>query len=559
MVISGESVDLDPTPEDLLTVWGQEVNAQTLRELLGKSEGHGAVKARGAASRAQSYAKVLLEESRDLSGNQGLAGQEDVDGFLGYAQNRRGSKGLVDSSGKPLSPSRIPYSSGGLEDIISSAQKVGIWRSVGGLKPPRREDGRNCNSAPVSRSLFPKFLPERITGIGGFDAGTEGKQGFGVNSERDEPLFGFEQNGKSAEGLADPLSGTAEADLGTRGRHESQAQNPGEQADETELRRVGIKRKKSKPLKTKSFAKLILGMDVQVEDVLDVAEVTLVGRIRGRPVSGKALRMWAEKLWAGTPASSFKSNVLVRGWFMVSFDSKEALEWVEGQNWAFGSRPIFFKRWTPLFDAETEKVDEFPVWVRAPSLPPFLWADSVFKSIGDLLGTYLDADRSYLHTFEKGVARILVRLNPKEGLAKTITLVYKEYEIEQKLDYELLPFRCHRCHEYGHLARDCPLGRRKRRTQKDDEEWMEFVKNAEYKADGKTGGDEVAEVMATRDEEEHPKDEDFQIRSSEDQPMMDGSGPAQDAVGGDEHPGNSMKKQTGFLKQVCNRLWALGG
>lgn len=285
-----------------------------------------------------------------------------------------------------------------------------------------------------------------------------------------------------------------------------------------------------------------------MEDVLDVAEVTLVGRIRGRSVSGKALRMWAEKMWAGTPAASFKSNALVKGWFLVSFDCKEALEWVEGQNWAFGIRPVFFKRWTPLFDADTEKVDEFPVWVQAPSLPPFLWADSVFKSIGDLLGMYLDAERSYLHTFEKGVARILVRLNPKEGLAKTITLCYKEYEFEQKLDYELLPFRCHRYHEYGHLARDCPLGRRKRRTQKDDEEWVEFMKKAEHKAEEKIVVEEEAEEMVNRVEEEQPMDVDIQMRPSDDQPLMDSSAPVKDAVSGDEHPGMQSSSLLSAIK-----------
>ena len=256
--------------------------------------------------------------------------------------------------------------------------------------------------------------------------------------------------------------------------HETGSRNP-----EPVRAKVGEKRKKAKPLKKiRIERKLLLGMDVQVEEVLDVAESTLVGRARGRFVSGKFLKQWAESQWLETPARSFKTYTLAKGWFMVRFGSKEAMEWVEERNWAFGNRPIFFKRWSPLFDASKEKLDEYPVWVRAPSLPPFLWVDSVFKSIGDLLGTYLDADRSFLHTYEQAVARILVRLTPKNGLAESITLQYRDMVFEQPLDYELLPFRCHCCHEYGHLARDCPLGKRRRRNLPKEDQWEDPRKDA---------------------------------------------------------------------------------
>jgi len=69
---------------------------------------------------------------------------------------------------------------------------------------------------------------------------------------------------------------------------------------------------------------------------------------------------------------------------------------------------------------------------------------------------------SFLETKNRAMARILVSLDLSKGLAKKINLQYKDYVFEQILDYEHLPFRCHRCHEYGHLAKDCPLFRRRR-------------------------------------------------------------------------------------------------
>lgn len=77
---------------------------------------------------------------------------------------------------------------------------------------------------------------------------------------------------------------------------------------------------------------------------------------------------------------------------------------------------------------------------------------------------------SFIHTFERALARILVRLNPKEGLAESIRLEYGEYVFLQALDYEHLPFRCYRCHDYGHLAMECPMGNRRRRPQNSEEQ-----------------------------------------------------------------------------------------
>lgn len=40
-------------------------------------------------------------------------------------------------------------------------------------------------------------------------------------------------------------------------------------------------------------------------------------------------------------------------------------------------------------------------------------------------------------------------------LEAIILEVYYE-EWVQTVDYEHIPFRCHKCHEHGHLFRDCP-------------------------------------------------------------------------------------------------------
>jgi len=38
MVFHNEAVDLDPAPEDILSVWGKDVNEQTLDEFFGQGK-----------------------------------------------------------------------------------------------------------------------------------------------------------------------------------------------------------------------------------------------------------------------------------------------------------------------------------------------------------------------------------------------------------------------------------------------------------------------------------------------------------------------------------------
>lgn len=48
-------------------------------------------------------------------------------------------------------------------------------------------------------------------------------------------------------------------------------------------------------------------------------------------------------------------------------------------------------------------------------------------------------------------------MNITEPLPDTIELEYHDELWHQPIDYEHIPFHCRRCHEYGHLFRECPI------------------------------------------------------------------------------------------------------
>jgi hypothetical protein len=80
-----------------------------------------------------------------------------------------------------------------------------------------------------------------------------------------------------------------------------------------------------------------------------------------------------------------------------------------------------------------------------------------FSAIGNKLGEFIEADLSFEDTGLMSVARILVKLDLVLGLLKDLTIETASGSFIQPLDYEGIPFRCHRCHIYGHGVADCKL------------------------------------------------------------------------------------------------------
>jgi len=221
-------------------------------------------------------------------------------------------------------------------------------------------------------------------------------------------------------------------------------------------------RPKKKCLKNKGkLGTLALGEDVAIQKVVQMTKLTLVGRVNGRVFALRTISNWMKDAW------SFLGYVpevveLCRNWVAFYFHSEEQAQLILRQNWSIDGSPMLIKPWSPLFDASRERVDIIPIWVRLPALPLQFWEEEHFQSIGNLLGEFLESDKSYLDSKQRKMARILVKINVREGLGDEVDLAMGPFRHTQKIDYENVPFRCRRCHVYGHLVADCKLPLRTR-------------------------------------------------------------------------------------------------
>jgi hypothetical protein len=94
-----------------------------------------------------------------------------------------------------------------------------------------------------------------------------------------------------------------------------------------------------------------------------------------------------------------------------------------------------------------------PVWVRLSNLPVHCWNWDSLKHIGNALGKFIDRANN---KDQYDCARICVEVDLEVGLLEAIKINVGSWTHVQKLDYEQLPFKCRKCHVYGHFARGCP-------------------------------------------------------------------------------------------------------
>ena len=117
--------------------------------------------------------------------------------------------------------------------------------------------------------------------------------------------------------------------------------------------------------------------------------------------------------------------------------------------------PIVLRRWSPIFDASQAKTGKEPIWVKLSRMAFELCTLTFFRLLRYHMGENIDVDYSYKHPKEMAMARILVLLDLREGPSPDVCLDTKYGKMTQILDYEGVPFHCHRCHSMEHLVAQC--------------------------------------------------------------------------------------------------------
>ncbi|CAN1759636.1 Uncharacterized protein At4g02000, partial [Linum perenne] len=97
-------------------------------------------------------------------------------------------------------------------------------------------------------------------------------------------------------------------------------------------------------------------------------------------------------------------------------------------------------------------------WVRIYNLPPGFFSETVGKSLGNYIGSYIEFDENNMLSFDREYMRIKVKMDIRKSLKREKKLRVEGGEcIKCTFRYEKLPSFCYICGKMGHIDRYCEV------------------------------------------------------------------------------------------------------
>jgi len=182
----------------------------------------------------------------------------------------------------------------------------------------------------------------------------------------------------------------------------------------------------------------------------------LIGKFLGLWPTERDLSRWIKDWW--NPKGDYEVQLSSKGFFTIILYNLEDKDRIfDNGPYFYNSAGLFLRFWTDRFNPDLEDFSWAPVWIRLYSLPQEFWLEEILMGIGNTVGQYVKASEATKIRKYTSYARICIYMDISKPLPGSITLEYQDDDWNQTLDYEHIPFRCRKCHEHGHLFRDCPL------------------------------------------------------------------------------------------------------
>jgi hypothetical protein len=112
--------------------------------------------------------------------------------------------------------------------------------------------------------------------------------------------------------------------------------------------------------------RLVIGMDVGLEETCQLSLCALVGRFSYKTRCTTTFREWMHSHWLPICGYLPEFHTLTFGWFAIVFKAPEDVEQIMKSFWDYEGGNLMLKRWRMGFDPATDYFSHRHVWVLLP-------------------------------------------------------------------------------------------------------------------------------------------------------------------------------------------------
>jgi hypothetical protein len=185
---------------------------------------------------------------------------------------------------------------------------------------------------------------------------------------------------------------------------------------------------------------MVLGDDLGLEEAVNLALNTLVGRFSYHSRCSTPLHTWVKMNWTTILGYALELFFLPRGWFGFKFKSTNDVVKILDRLWSYDGGSLMLKRWRISFDPTQGYFQFKHLWVLLSGLPLNLWNTKALMAIGNALGRFICVDEQSPCAPNRKLGRILVEIDIHSGLLETLDIQWRDQFFSQRLDYLGLPF-----------------------------------------------------------------------------------------------------------------------
>jgi hypothetical protein len=157
---------------------------------------------------------------------------------------------------------------------------------------------------------------------------------------------------------------------------------------------------------------------VKLNQLVGLVVQALVGRFQGQKMSTKTLKEWLYQTRVRSLGYCPRFHLLVEGWMDFVLQPVENVEKILRKKRRWDFIVLIFKQWNPFFDVKLERSYIVLVWVKLPGLPMEFWLSNIFQKNGKAIGTFMEADITFMEMRVMTYVRTLVGLDIQDGLPK---------------------------------------------------------------------------------------------------------------------------------------------